>query len=44
MDMPGKMIVSFGEDEGGELYLVDHKGTVYRLQAVAPVAEITLTS
>lgn len=43
MDMPGKMIVSFGEDEAGELYLVDHKGTVYRLQAPPPELEITQT-
>jgi hypothetical protein len=27
----GSRITSFGEDETGELYLVDHAGTVYRL-------------
>ncbi|HRE49302.1 MAG TPA: PQQ-dependent sugar dehydrogenase [Aggregatilineales bacterium] len=27
----GKQITSFGEDESGELYLVDYKGAVYRL-------------
>jgi hypothetical protein len=29
----GLRISSFGEDEAGELYLVDHKGAVYRLAA-----------
>ncbi|MDZ4671290.1 MAG: PQQ-dependent sugar dehydrogenase [Phototrophicales bacterium] len=27
----GKQIVSFGEDEAGEIYLVDYKGDIYRL-------------
>jgi glucose/arabinose dehydrogenase len=32
---PGKYVVtSFGEDEAGELYLADYKGTIYRLEAV----------
>lgn len=26
-------ISSFGEDEAGELYVVDHEGAVYRLEA-----------
>jgi glucose/arabinose dehydrogenase len=29
----GLRISSFGEDEGGEVYLVDHKGGLYRLAA-----------
>ena len=29
----GLRISSFGEDEAGELYLVDYKGAVYRLAA-----------
>lgn len=29
----GQVISSFGEDEAGELYLVDHGGTIYRLVA-----------
>jgi hypothetical protein len=33
----GMRISSFGEDEGGEIYLVDHKGGLYRL-AVPPPA------
>ncbi|MBZ0304638.1 MAG: PQQ-dependent sugar dehydrogenase, partial [Anaerolineae bacterium] len=28
------VISSFGEDEQGELYLVDYKGAIYRLEAV----------
>ncbi len=28
----GKMIVSFGEDDDGELYLVDYRGAVYRMK------------
>jgi glucose/arabinose dehydrogenase/mono/diheme cytochrome c family protein len=32
----GFVISSFGEDEAGELYLVDYKGTIYRLAQVAP--------
>ena len=24
-------ISSFGEDEGGELYVIDHAGTVYKM-------------
>ena len=28
----GAQITSFGEDESGEVYLVDHGGTVYRLE------------
>jgi len=27
----GLRISSFGEDEAGDVYLVDHKGGVYRL-------------
>lgn len=27
----GLMIASFGEDEAGELYLIDHRGTVYQI-------------
>src|SRR5262249_48422090 len=27
----GGLIVSFGEDDDGELYVVDHRGTVYAL-------------
>jgi glucose/arabinose dehydrogenase len=30
------LIVSFGEDENGELYVVDHEGVVYELTAPAP--------
>ena len=31
---PGEFVISsFGEDEAGELYLVDYKGAVYRLEA-----------
>jgi hypothetical protein len=26
-------IASFGEDEAGELYVVDHRGAVYRIEA-----------
>lgn len=29
------VISSFGEDEAGELYMVDYKGTIYRLEAAA---------
>jgi glucose/arabinose dehydrogenase len=29
-------ISSFGEDEAGEIYVVDHKGGIYRLAAVQP--------
>ena len=29
----GAQITSFGEDESGEVYLTDHSGTVYRLEA-----------
>ena len=29
-------LVSFGEDDDGELYVVDHKGTVYSISADAP--------
>jgi hypothetical protein len=29
-------ISSFGEDEAGEIYVVDHKGGIYRLTAVQP--------
>lgn len=29
----GLLIVSFGEDEAGELYLVEYNGTVYRISA-----------
>jgi glucose/arabinose dehydrogenase len=33
---PGRFVVtSFGEDEDGELYLVDYKGSIYRLEAVS---------
>jgi hypothetical protein len=32
----GLPIVSFGEDEGGELYLVDYYGTVYRIGVASP--------
>jgi len=28
-------VVSFGEDDDGELYLVDHKGTVYEISGSA---------
>jgi hypothetical protein len=31
-----KMIVSFGEDDDGELYLVDYLGAVYRLAPSPP--------
>jgi len=32
---PGQFVISsFGEDEAGELYLVDYKGGIYRLEAV----------
>ena len=34
MDTPF-VISSFGEDEQGELYLVDYKGAVYRLEHAA---------
>ncbi len=32
----GKQIVSFGEDDSGELYLVDHAGAVYRMAPSRP--------
>lgn len=32
----GKMIVSFGEDDRGELYLVDYRGAVYRMSPGVP--------
>lgn len=32
----GALLVSFGEDDDGELYLVDRKGTVYSISADAP--------
>jgi glucose/arabinose dehydrogenase len=33
---PGQFVISsFGEDEAGELYLVDYKGAIYRLEAVS---------
>lgn len=32
----GLPIVSFGEDELGELYLVDYNGSVYRIRAASP--------
>jgi glucose/arabinose dehydrogenase len=32
----GVRISSFGEDEAGEIYIVDHKGAVYRLTAARP--------
>jgi hypothetical protein len=32
----GKMIVSFGEDDRGELYLVDYLGAVYRMNPGVP--------
>lgn len=35
----GFVISSFGEDEQGELYLVDYKGAVYRLEQAAPESE-----
>jgi hypothetical protein len=31
-----RQISSFGEDEAGEIYLVDYKGELLRLVAVAP--------
>jgi glucose/arabinose dehydrogenase len=32
---PGQFVISsFGEDEAGELYVVDYKGAIYRLEAV----------
>jgi glucose/arabinose dehydrogenase len=32
---PGQFVISsFGEDEAGELYLVDYKGGIYRLEAI----------
>lgn len=34
----GLRISSFGEDEGGEVYVVDHKGGLYRLAASRPTA------
>lgn len=32
----GKAIVSFGEDDDGELYLVDYNGAIYRITAPGP--------
>jgi glucose/arabinose dehydrogenase len=32
----GVRISSFGEDEAGEIYIVDHKGAIYRLTAARP--------
>jgi hypothetical protein len=32
----GLRISSFGEDEAGELYVVDHKGGIYRIAASGP--------
>ena len=33
---PGKFVISsFGQDEAGELYLVDYKGAIYRLEAAS---------
>jgi len=33
---PGEFVISsFGEDEAGELYLVDYKGAIYRLEAAS---------
>ena len=29
----GLRISSFGEDEAGEIYVVDHRGAVYRLES-----------
>jgi len=29
-------ISSFGEDESGEVYVVDHKGGIYQLSAARP--------
>ena len=31
----GALIVSFGEDDDGELYVVDHGGTLFRVSAGA---------
>ena len=33
------VISSFGEDEAGEVYLVDFKGGIYRLAEIGPVTE-----
>lgn len=30
----GMTVSSFGEDEAGELYVIDHSGSIYRLEAV----------
>ncbi|MBN1563884.1 MAG: PQQ-dependent sugar dehydrogenase [Anaerolineae bacterium] len=35
------VVSSFGEDESGELYLVDYKGPIYRLEEIGPVPEPT---
>ena len=32
MDATGAIITSFGEDEQGELYMVDYKGAIFRLE------------
>ena len=38
------MISSFGEDEQGEIYLVDYKGGIYHLEIVeTPEPEVTPT-
>jgi glucose/arabinose dehydrogenase len=34
----GLRISSFGEDEAGEVYVVDHKGGIYRLAASGPIS------
>jgi glucose/arabinose dehydrogenase/mono/diheme cytochrome c family protein len=39
----GFVISSFGEDEAGEIYLVDYKGGVYRLEMVETPPEATVT-
>ncbi len=40
----GFVLSTFGEDEQGELYAVDYKGTIYRLEIVeTPEPDITPT-
>ncbi|MEM7353167.1 MAG: PQQ-dependent sugar dehydrogenase [Acidobacteriota bacterium] len=39
---PGRIIVSFGEDENGELYIVDHAGTVLRFEGPCMADATTL--
>src|SRR2546426_7214740 len=34
----GLAISSFGQDQGGELYVVNHNGAVYRVTAHEPIA------